>query len=123
MVKNLDNCFALCAPNGPGTPFGTPGLVWIDSLRVLTMLVGMAVIVWTPRLVMQAPAFGQQCRLASQAMFCLIVIGTEVDHMGDYAHYRLYVSFVAVALMLYGLTRLNKETPPRTRSEFRQPAE
>jgi hypothetical protein len=123
MVKNLDNCFALCAPAGPGTPFGTTGLILIDSLRIITMLIGMVVIVWTPRLVLQAPSIGQQCRLASQAMFCLIVIGTEVDHMGDYAHYRLYVSFFAVVLMLYGLTRLNKETPPRTRSKFRQPAE
>jgi hypothetical protein len=117
----VQNCFMLCAPSGPGTPFGSFVLILVDCLRILTMLIGMAVIVWTPRLVLESPALGQQCRLASQAMFALIVIGTEIDHMGDYAHYRLYVSFIAVALMLFGLTRLSKEIPPKTRSEFRQP--
>lgn len=123
MVRNPENCFVLCAPGGPGIPFGTPGLIALDCLRIVTMLIGVAIIVWTPRLVLEAPSIGQQARLASQAMFCLIVIGTEIDHMGDYAHYRLYVSFVAVSVMFYGLTRLHKEIPPKTRSEYRQSAE
>jgi hypothetical protein len=120
MTHHLENCFVLCAPSGPGTPFGNAVLIAEDILRIITMLLGMANIVWTPRLVLQAPALGQQCRLASQALFCLVVIGTEIDHMGDYAHYRLFVSFGAIAVMLFGLSRLEKEIPPKTRSEFRQ---
>ena len=115
-------CFASCAPDGPSTPFGTPYLIWADSFRIVVMLLGLALIVWTPRLVLDACAAGQRARLAGQGIFALIVIGTEVDHMGDYAHYRLFVTFLGIAAMLWGVSRISREIPPRTQVSHRKSA-
>lgn len=112
------NCWALCAPDGPSTPFSAATL-WLDLFRVVVMVLGVALIVLTPRLVFRAKALGQQCRLLGQAVFATITVGTEVDHLGDYAHYRLVLSFVGVVLMLYGVYRMKFEVPPETRSEHR----
>lgn len=79
------------------------------------MLMGMLLIVVTPRLVMDAEALGQKCRLAGHGVFALIVVGTEVDHIGDYAHYRLFLSFLGISLLLFGVWRMRREVPPRTR--------
>lgn len=79
------------------------------------MVLGMVLIVFTPRLVLNAGTAGQRARLFGQGMFALVVIGTEVDHIGDYAHYRLIVSFIGLAVMLWGTWRIRIEDPPRTR--------
>jgi hypothetical protein len=113
------DCYALCAPNGPNTPFAFPTIFWIDVARIIVMLLGMVLIVFTPRLVLQAGVVGQKCRLAGQGVFALIVIGTEVDHIGDFAHYRLALSFIGISLMLYGVWRMRTESPPRQRFEHR----
>lgn len=83
------------------------------------MLLGLALIVWTPRLVLNARASGQQARLTAQCLFAMIVIGTEVDHIGDHAHYRLALSLIGVSLMLWGAWRLRYEVPPVNRPEHR----
>lgn len=112
-------CYAICAPDGPSTPFALPDIVWIDSLRLLVMVMGVVLIVVTPRLVLRAEALGQQMRLAGQGFFALIVIGTEVGHLGDDMHYRLVLSLLGISLLLWGAWRMRYEVPPRTRPEHR----
>jgi hypothetical protein len=112
-------CYAMCAPEGPNEPFAQPVLIWLDGFRILVMIMGVLLVVWTPSLILQARAVGQQARLLGQGIFSLIVIGTEVDHIGDYANYRLFLSFLGIAIMLWGTRRLSVETSPRTRPEHR----
>lgn len=83
------------------------------------MVMGVVLIVATPRLILRAEAFGQQLRLAGQGFFALIVIGTEVDHLGDDMHYRLALTFLGISLLLWGTWRVRFEVPPRTRPEHR----
>lgn len=81
------------------------------------MILGMVLIVFTPRLIINAGSAGQRARLFGQSMFALAVIGTEVEHIGDYAHYRLAISCIGLAVMLWGTWRIRFEDPPRTRHE------
>lgn len=114
-----ETCFALCAPDGPSAPFSTSALIIVDSFRILLMVMGMVLVVWAPRLALEARAPGQRARLIGQGIFALIVIGTEVDHLGDYAHYRLFITFIGISVMLWGVSQLRHESPPYKRVESR----
>jgi hypothetical protein len=111
-TADLPACYALCAPDGPNTPFAFPTLFLTDILRICIMLLGVAIIVLTPRLVLSSPSKGQKARLLGQGIFALIVIGTEVDHIGDYMHYRLVLTLIGVSVMWWGLMQLKRECPP-----------
>ena len=113
-----EDCWAICAPDGPGTPFSY-GTLWLDIFRLVVMVLGVLLIVITPRLVFSAKAVGQQCRLLGHAVFASIAVGTEIDHLGDYANYRLPLTFAGVCLLLYGIYRMKFETPPETRRKYR----
>lgn len=113
-----EDCWAICAPDGPGTPFSVETF-WLDVFRVVLMVMGIYLIVLTPRLVFRAKAIGQQFRLLGHAVFAAVAVGTEVDHLGDYANYRLPLTFVGVCLLLYGVYRMKYETWPVTRPEYR----
>jgi hypothetical protein len=114
-----DDCYFFCAPMGPNTPFEWPGIIWFDIIRIIIMVAGLVVVVSMPRLVLSSSSKGQRFRLFGQGFFALIVIGTEVDHIGDAAHYRLFISGVGIACTLYGNWQLHKEIPPHRRPEHR----
>lgn len=113
VAAESSECFAICAPDGPSTPFAYP-VLWVDILRLIIMVLGVTIIVLTPRLMLRAVALGQVLRLGGAGCFALISIGTEVDHLGDYPHYRLFVMLLGVCLMSAGIWRMRREIPPTT---------
>ena len=96
----------LCAPVGPGDPFGSFWLAVADTLRLACCL-GALVVVALATLVARRdrPDPATQAVLAAVCLFCLSVIGTELDRLGDFAHYRLLVNAAAVGLALAALWR------------------
>jgi hypothetical protein len=98
-----DLCFVFCSPEGPSTPFGSPLLAVLDVARVVCMIVGVAVVVATPRIVQRATHWGQGCRFGALAVFCLVAIDTRLEHFGDYASPRLLVDLVGTILALVGV--------------------
>jgi hypothetical protein len=106
----------LDAPDGPSTPFATPGLIVLDSIRVIVILVSLAYAVTVPTIAYRADgAIGQSLRHLGSSLLALGAAGTEFEHLGDYANYRLALFFAAAVFMGWGLYAMFKyEDPPRT---------
>jgi hypothetical protein len=108
-----------CSPDGPGVPFG-PWPVWaFDELRVACFVGTAATMILTVAALRHAAhgaTFGQQSRWLAALIFTISVAGTELEHLGDYASWRLLVNALALALNLYGLVHfLHHEQPNETR--------
>lgn len=84
------------APEGPGTPFGTPGLIVIDSLRLLVIVLGLVNLVLKPWLFRRCCAPGQFARFATIGMLAVVAMSIEVEHLGDFANWRLFFLLVAM---------------------------
>lgn len=102
-------------PGGPNDPFGSLGLVILDSIRVLIIGLGVSVLVVTPLAMIRTRlTAGQSIRIGALALFLLGAIGTEYDHIGDYAHWRLLVNIFASVGATYGMWSLfNWESPAK----------
>lgn len=94
-------CFILCSPTGPGTPFQGP-MLWWDTLRVITLVLGYVVVVLTPWCIKRCEDWGQAARFTAFGAFCLSVIATEYSRLGDHASPRLAVNLLAVIAALAG---------------------
>jgi len=100
----------LCNPGGPGIPFGNPALVFIDSVRVITVLCA-ALVVGTSLRASFAARVGpaQTARFYGLAAFALSAGTTEIVHLGDYASYRLFLNIVGAGLSLWGVCSFLRE--------------
>lgn len=109
----LTGCLPIiCSPTGPGVPFGTWYLTLFDVTRVLCV----AVSIWLLGSIGAAwrrsyPHGGQRDRYAALGLLALIVIGTEIENLGNIASYRLVLSIVAMLLAVRGLHRFDREQP------------
>lgn len=104
------------APEGPGTPFATPGLIFIDSLRVLVVVLVIACLCMKPWMFKKACTPGQIIRFIVIAMLSVVGMTIELEHIGDYANWRLFFVLVAMILNTWGnYSFLRYETP----GEFR----
>jgi hypothetical protein len=83
------------------------------------MVMGLVLVFWSLTKFLASPSSGQRARVAGHSLAALIVIGTEVDQMGNYAHWRLGASFVCILLLLWGTARMKDETPPQDKSPVR----
>lgn len=95
-----------CSIYSPDVPFG-PWPVWgFDLVRVVVFLLGSGGVILTyVALAEQAHGapWGQQTRWLAGLLFTVSVLGTEIEHFGDYASWRLVVNLIAVTLNLGGL--------------------
>src|ERR1044072_224780 len=91
----------LDAPDGPSTPFGSPVLIVLDVIRVLTMLISGYALVRCFRALFHYEEPHQRARFLALGLILLNVCGTEFEHLGDYAHYRLGFNFLASMLSIY----------------------
>lgn len=92
-----------CPPPGPSTPFGSPLLVLLDTVRLAVLLIGLATL-W--RLTTVGPnqlARSRRIGYAGAGLLVLGAIGTELNHLGDHAHYRLLLFVVGVGLIAWGV--------------------
>jgi hypothetical protein len=101
-----------CSPSGPHLPFGTWYLAIFDTVRLVTIFAALGMmmalgIAWAR----SAPHGGQRDRYMALAVFAVVVIGTEVENLGNIASYRLVLSTIGVVLAYRGLWRFRHEQP------------
>jgi hypothetical protein len=93
-------------PAGPNTPFTGPTLFVLDSIRLLVIILGVGVILATPFAMARCKTMGQKIRHVALALFALSALGTEFDHIGDHAHWRLLANIIATVGAAYGIWAL-----------------
>lgn len=98
----------LSAPDGPDLPFGDPILAILDAIRVLLVFVPAAINVFAVPYVLatREMARGQISRFSGLALLSAAAFGTELDHFGDYANYRLALHAIGVSLLSWGVFRM-----------------
>jgi len=107
----------LCSPTGPGTPFGTWYLALFDSIRIVAVLVAFGLmfvtgVAWAR----SVPHGGQRDRYLALAIFAVVVIGTEIQNIGNVASYRLVLSLIGIVFALRGIVRFKHEQPSQPNS-------
>lgn len=91
-------------------PFSSGWLIAWDSLRVLVIAGGLVV---TVAGVYMTARTSMTSRMALTAgLFCFITsaIGTEIQHLGDHATYRLFFNLLGVILAGGGMWLARRET-------------
>jgi hypothetical protein len=96
----------LCAPDGPDTPFGSFGLAVLDSGRALVWLLGLFVIAKALATIYYIRNPRQRAVYIALAFGAFLMIGTEWEHFGDYANYRLFATLAFMGAASYGLARI-----------------
>lgn len=104
----------VCSPTGPHDPFGTWYLAIFDTVRLGVILSVLALMVaigmaWAR----SYPHSGQRDRYLALTVFAIIVLGTEIENMGNIASYRLALSVTGVILAFRGLLRFRHEQPSK----------
>jgi hypothetical protein len=112
MVDRGDCDPLVCNPTGPHDIFGSPLLATADTVRLLVILASLGLVfsigmAWQRSL----PHGGQRMRYLSLALFAAIVIGTELENLGNIPSYRLAVSACAVVSGIIGLWKFRNEEP------------
>lgn len=97
----------LCQPVGPGTPFATPLLVALDSVRIVIFALGLYVLVKSIGAVYSVRNPHQRAIYLGLAITAFSVLGTEADRLGDDAHYQLLLHVAFAATSTYGLRRIH----------------
>jgi hypothetical protein len=100
-------------PQGPSDPFGTPGLVVIDSALVLVVVGAVFVVsrcVWALSSVRHGR---QKSRFMALLLAVCVLALTQIDHLGDYTHYRLPVTFILMCFAVHGLWKVKNWDPSR----------
>ena len=92
----------LNAPNGPGTPFATPELALSDSLRLLVLLSLLYRLPGTLRLIRVALTTQQRYRMVALGLFMVMVVLSEIAHLGNEPNYQLLLALVASGYVQLG---------------------
>lgn len=111
MIASGCSVIVLCNPGGPSTPFGNWWLALFDTARCLSIIGGIAVIAQVPGGLTRCHNSGQRARLIAFALWALVVITTEAEHLGDGAGIRLALNVAATAYALWGMWGFRMETP------------
>src|SRR5688572_11426366 len=98
-------------PDGPSTPFAGPVFIY-DVLRVIILVCILAIIALAPFAVMKTGTLGQKARFIGSTIVFIGVFGTELEHFGDFVHWRLYFNFLASTTMAWGYWSLFKYENP-----------
>lgn len=98
-------------PDGPSTPFH-PGVIVYDIMRVVVMCCIIAIAGMMPIAVNRSGTLGQKARIIGSTIVFLGVFGTELEHFGDFVHWRLYFNFIAATSMTWGYWSLFRYENP-----------
>lgn len=102
-LPDADWCL-VCAPDGPSDPFGTPLLVVLDLIRVVVYIASFVIVVMVPKLIREVEHGYQRTGLAAFALVAFVAATTEIDHLGDYGHIRLFMNVAAVLFAVHAVT-------------------
>jgi len=105
-------------PDGPNTFMGD-GVQLFDLLRLLIFAACGAIAYYTFKAANEPTStVGNKLRLFGvMIVFILYVAGTEIEHLGDYANWRLFVGFLASVSTAWGSWAYFKyESPPTIRA-------
>ena len=83
-------------PEGPGTPFGSPILIALDSIRLAIVFFGFWTVVLCIPAVLMTWTITQKYRIASIGLFTIYVALTEVQRLGFHANWRLMLGMVCI---------------------------
>lgn len=120
LLASMTPCFLACTPEGPGTPFGSPLLVVVDTLRVLCVLAGLAVALVMPHVLRTVDDWGQALRFAALAGFYLVSIDSRFEHLGDHPSMRMLFDVAAVTAGAVGIWSYLYREGPRRRNRPRR---
>jgi hypothetical protein len=98
-------------PDGPSTPFAS-GVLAYDVLRVIVLFCVAAICALAPLAVKKTGTLGQKARFLASTIVFVGVFGTELEHFGDFVHWRLYFNFIASTLMAWGYWSLFRYENP-----------
>lgn len=98
----------LCPPTGPSLPFGEPLLLVLDALRVVIMLGGIYMIAMSAMAITLVRQPRQRGVYAAVIIATLSIMGTELDHLGDYIHYRFLINMAFVGVGCWALHRIQR---------------
>lgn len=118
MFESVSPLLDFYAPDGPSTPFAQAVLLF-DIMRVLVVAMGLYIAFVSVMLILErANTLGMKARLAGTCMaYFFFIAGTEIAHFGDYAHWRLFLGFIAAVVYSWGLWSFYKwESPPTLRA-------
>lgn len=90
-------------PGGPGTPWGSPWIALLDSVRVLMVVGGLYVLWQCFAAVVHVRNRQQRAIYVAFGLTMLGIAGTEIDHLGDGAHYRFALFAIVIGVGCYGL--------------------
>lgn len=110
-------CPWLCGgPSYPSTPFVGPVFAVVDTLRILIAVAAAGLLVASVWAIRKAVTRGQKCRFLYVVGTAIVMIGTEIQHLGDWPNWRFLVSLVTVTVGSYGIYQhLFHEIPARDR--------
>lgn len=116
-MSAISTFFSLTPPDGPSTPFASE-VLFVDLIRVVVLLMSAYIVVVSSALIVErVGTLGMKARLAGTSLaFVFYIALTEIEHIGDYAHGRLYAGFAAGVVYCWGLWSYFKwESPPTMR--------
>lgn len=102
-------CPALCSADGPSTPFATPYLDVVDTVRVVVVVLALCCVIATPQVMYNAYSQGQRMRFFGICLFIITAATTEMAHFGDYPSYRLVLNLVGTVATTYGVLQFLRE--------------
>ena len=111
MWQSIVQFFLTEEPSGPNTPFG-PGVFVFDVMRVIVISCVIGITVILPIAVRRSTVLGQKARIIGAGIVFIGVCGTEIEHFGDYVHWRLYFFFFASVAMTWGYWSLFRYEDP-----------
>lgn len=104
----------VCSPTGPGTPFGSASIILFDSIRLATILASLGLMLATgyawARSVRRG---GQRDRFLALALLSVVIIGTQIQNIGNTGSYRPLLSALGVFFAIRGLMRFRAEQPAK----------
>jgi hypothetical protein len=82
-------------PQGPSDPFGNGMLAVLDSVRVISIVCGVYVLIIGIVAIYYTHNWNQKLRFGSIVLYAVVAALTELEHLGDYANWRLIISTMA----------------------------
>lgn len=90
-------------------PFSTGWLIVWDTLRCAAIIGGLLVIVFACGMIARTNLLGRIALTVALICFLTAAIGTEIEHLGDAATFRLFLNVIGTTVAGVGLWAARRE--------------